>query len=406
MTTTHLPAMPAPETRTRRRRLRVTAVLVIAAVIALALLAFLSGGTDGAGKVADPDSSRRFGSRALAQVLRQQGVDVQVVRSITALESARVDASTSVVVGSFEYLGEAAAQRTTQHALAASRLVLLEPSDLALEDLGIPLSSTARASVRLSAQCTTEVAEPGDRIDAAVTFYRSTSSIDGRGPAMPDGATGCFMDEEGSSAVVVLPAGSSRPETVVLGSIESVTNAKVSEASHAAVGLRTLGATNRLVWYLPDVTDLAVPDASGKYAPTDRAVPEWFVPGVVLLALAFVILAVARGRRLGRIVAEPLPVVVRAVETTEARGRLYRRASDRGRAAGSLRGGTHSRLAARLGLPHHASADAVVGAVARATDRDATEVRAVLYGADPVNDSDLVLLAEQLAQLEENVRGE
>jgi len=44
--------------------------------------------------------------------------------------------------------------------------------------------------------------------------------------------------------------------------------------------------------------------------------------------------------------------------------------------------------------------------VARATDRDATEVRAVLYGADPVNDSDLVLLAEQLAQLEENVRGE
>ncbi len=160
------------------------------------------------------------------------------------------------------------------------------------------------------------------------------------------------------------------------------------------------------MWYVPDVTDLAVPDASGEYVPTDRAVPEWFVPGVVLLALAFVVLAVARGRRLGRIVPEPLPVVVRAVETTEARGRLYRRASDRGRAAGSLRGGTRSRSAARLGLPHHASADAVVGAVARATARDATEVRALLYGADPGNDSDLVLLAEQLAQLEENVRGE
>ena len=58
MTTTHLPAAPAPVTRTRRRRLRMTAVLVIAAVVALALLAFLSGGADGAGKVAaDPDSS-------------------------------------------------------------------------------------------------------------------------------------------------------------------------------------------------------------------------------------------------------------------------------------------------------------------------------------------------------------
>ena len=383
-----------------------TAVLVIAAVVALTLLAFLSGGADGAGKVADPDSSRRSGSRALAQVLRQQGVDVQVVRSITALESARMDASTSVLVGSFDYLGEAAAQRTAQHASRAGRFVLLEPSDLALEDLGIPLASTARASVQLSAQCTSEVAEPDDRIDAAATFYRSTSSIDGDGPAMPGGATGCFAEEDGSSAVVVLPAASSRPETVVLGSIESVTNAKVSEASHAAMGLRAFGATSRLVWYLPDVTDLAVPDASGQYVPTDRAVPEWFTPGVVLLALAFVVLAVARGRRLGRIVAEPLPVVVRAVETTEARGRLYRRASDRGRAAGTLRGGTRSRLAARLGLPHHAGADAIVGAVARATDREATAVRALLYGADPVNDSDLVLLAEQLAQLEENVRGE
>lgn len=406
MTTTHLPAAPAPVTRTRRSRLRVTAVVAIAAVVALALLAFLSAGDDGAGKVADPDSSRRSGSRALAQVLRQQGVDVEVVRSITALESARVDASTSVLVGSFAYLGEAAAQRTAQHASGAGRFVLLEPNDVALEDLGIPLSSTARASVRMSATCTSEVAEPDDRIDAAVTFYRSTSSIDGHGAAMPEGATGCFADEDGSSAVVVLPAGSSRPETVVLGSTEAVINAKVSDASHAAVGLRALGSTSRLVWYLPDVTDLAVPDSSGRYVPSDRAVPEWFVPGVVLLALALVVLAVARGRRLGRIVAEPLPVVVRAVETTEARGRLYRRASDRGRAAGSLRGGTRSRLSARLGLPHHAGADAVVGAAAQATDRDATEVRALLYGADPQNDSDLMLLAEQLAQLEENVRGE
>jgi hypothetical protein len=100
-----------------------------------------------------------------------------------------------------------------------------------------------------------------------------------------------------------------------------------------------------------------------------------------------------------------LPVVVRAVETTEARGRLYRRASDRVRAADGLRGGTRTRLAARLGLPRHSPDDAVVGAVARATDRPPTDIRALLYGAAPVNDSDLVLLAEQLAQLEENVRG-
>jgi hypothetical protein len=133
-------------------------------------------------------------------------------------------------------------------------------------------------------------------------------------------------------------------------------------------------------------------------------VPEWFGPGVLLVAIAFVLFAVARGRRLGRVVAEPLPVVVRAVETTEARGRLYRRASDRERAASSLRAGTRSRLASRLGVPRQANTGVLVAAVARTTGRDPVEVAALLDGPIPQSDTALVLLAEQLAQLEENVR--
>ena len=55
-------------------------------------------------------------------------------------------------------------------------------------------------------------------------------------------------------------------------------------------------------------------------------------------------------RRLGRLVREPLPVVVRAVETTERRGRLYRRAGDRARAAAVLRLAPADRLARRLAV--------------------------------------------------------
>ena len=43
-----------------------------------------------------------------------------------------------------------------------------------------------------------------------------------------------------------------------------------------------------------------------------------------------------RGRRLGPLVVEPLPVVVKAVESTQGRGRLYRRVRDRAHAAGIL----------------------------------------------------------------------
>ncbi|GAA6526113.1 DUF4350 domain-containing protein [Intrasporangium sp. DVR] len=406
--TTQLPASvkaSAPASRRApRRRWGLAALLAVAAIVGVALLALVSSEPGGSGTLADPAGSSRHGSRALAQVLREQGVEVQVVRTIRAFEAASTGPGTTVLVGSFDFLGAAAAERAARHAATARRLVLVEPSDLALGDLGVRLVTSGRGLADLRGQCTSGIVDPDDRLEAVTSFYRSAGSLGGDGPAMPDAATGCFRAEDDAAALVVLPATASMPETVVLGSAEAMTNARVSDASHAAIALRALGGTERLVWYVPDISDLDVPDASGQFRPSDRGVPEWFEPTVLLLVLTFVAFALARGRRLGRIVTEPLPVVVRAVETTEARGRLYRRAGDRPRAASILRAGTRSRVAARLGLPTPASDDAVVEAVARAADRDPAEVRALLHGPAPGNDRDLVLLAEQLAQLEENVR--
>ena len=51
------------------------------------------------------------------------------------------------------------------------------------------------------------------------------------------------------------------------------------------------------------------------------------------LWLVVVLVALWKGRRLGPLVAEQLPVVVRASETVEGRGRLYRSRRARDRAA-------------------------------------------------------------------------
>jgi hypothetical protein len=376
----------------------------VVAVAALLVATRGSAGSAGSGAPADPESPGRGGARAIAQVLRQQGVQVVVVRSIDELEQVPADDSTSIVVGSFDYLGQGAAARTTEYAGSAHRLVLLEPSDLALQDLQVPLEVEAQHPTRSTADCTSPVADPSDRLEAAATFYGA--SADGAaGPGLPSGATGCFAGEAKSAALVILRATTSQPETVVLGSTVSILNATVAEASHAALAIRALGASPRLVWYVPSVSDLQAPGPYGEPSPgDDRGVPEWFGPGVLLVAVVFVLFAVARGRRLGRVVTEPLPVVVRAVETTEARGRLYRRASDRERAANSLRAGTRSRLAGRLGVPRQAPKEILVAATARSTGLDPSSVAAVLDGPVPQSDHALVLLAEQLAHLEESVR--
>jgi hypothetical protein len=405
------PLAPEPPQPRRRRWSRV-ALFTGAAVAAVALLLFAVSGTRAAARALDPDSSGSNGTRALAEVLRSQGVRVDVVRTIDEFEATAVDPSTTVVVGDPAYLGAGAAERTTAHAAGARRLVVVEPDDISLQDLDLLLHVTGGSTTDLRAGCTTDLADPSDVVSAPATLYAA-------GDPAPAGLASCYAPapaasgasgsdgtgDETGAAVVVLPAAGTTPETVVLGSGAALTNARITDGAQAALALRTLGAVDRLVWYVPDVSDLAAAGPGGQ--PVDnpnRGVPEWFGPGVLLVGLVVVAYALARGRRLGRLVAEPLPVVVRAVETTEARGRLYHRASDRPLAARTLRAGTRTRLVARLGLPPGSSDAGLVAAVARSTGLPPTDVEALLDGPDPDTDRDLLLLAQRLADLEESVR--
>jgi len=130
---------------------------------------------------------------------------------------------------------------------------------------------------------------------------------------------------------------------------------------------------------------------------------------VLQLVIAVGVIAIWRGRRMGRLVVEALPVVVRQAETVAGRARLYRRARSFDTAAEALRSGTRDRLARRLGFSAGVSHDALVDAItARLHDagsgrRDAGRVNALLYGPTPADDHALVELAQQLTALEQEV---
>jgi uncharacterized membrane protein YgcG len=470
-------AIPPKAPRSRRRTAVRVLVLVLAAVVAVWALAAVVAGPARSGLPLDPDDPGHAGARAAAEVLRRQGVEVSVVRSIGDLErtldSGDTRAAWTVVLTDATYLGQGAAERLTLAVEQTHRFVVVEPDDVELGDLGLPLTVTDRGRTHLSAGCRSGVADPTDRLETSWSSYgllhgaagtvrsdRADNPADPTDPANPTdpaypndpadpeapqppvlsrsaaGATVCFptpdaatgsgqasgSDGSGntsegsgsapggtgaqrSGALVVLPSEGRAPETVVLGAAGAVSNGQVLDASHAALTLRTLGPTEHLLWYVPGVSDLDAPDSSGNHV-TDpgRGVPGWLTPGALLLAAAVVAFALARGRRLGRLVVEPLPVVVRAVETTEARGRLYHRAADRPLAARALRAGTRTRLADRLGLPRSTPVVALVDAAARASGLPRSDVELALDGPDPTTDRDLLLLAQRLADLEESVR--
>jgi hypothetical protein len=168
------------------------------------------------------------------------------------------------------------------------------------------------------------------------------------------------------------------------------------------VALRLLGQDEQLVWYVPSLDDLVGDDGVGLWS----MLPRWVTPGLALGAVVMFTVILWRARRLGRLAVEPLPVVVRAVETTRSLGRLYRRSGDRGHAAESLRRAARTRLAERLRLGSTASPDTIVREVARRSGRTEAAVAALLgpAGDVPSTDRDLINLASRLAELDREVR--
>ena len=184
---------------------------------------------------------------------------------------------------------------------------------------------------------------------------------------------GCFFGEHG--ALLAQP----EEGLLLLGGSAILRNDEVLRADNAAVALRLLGQHERLVWYVPDFADLD----SAEAVSLATLLPDWLRPGLWLAALAMVAVLLWRGRRLGPLATEPLPVVVKAIETTRSRGRLYRKADDRAHAAAALRDGRAAPLAEHLRLPAGAAPETLVRDVARHVGRPVAEIGGLLHPAAP-----------------------
>ncbi len=373
-----------PAATGRWRRHRSTLLVVAGLVLGVAVVLALGGGSASTIPL-DPANKAPDGAQALARVLDDQGVEVEVVRSADALDDADVDAGTTVLVTSTENLGPSTVDRllaTTDEA----QLVLAVPGPAVTDALGAEAGGPSSSDDPRPAECV------GSDLVALLEGLEVRTDQGAEYPA----PAGCFYGDNG--ALVAKPADG----VVLLGAVDVLRNGAILEADNAAVALRLLGQHDRLVWYVPDVADLAADDA----VTLSSLLPDWLRPGLWLAALAMLALVLWRGRRLGALATEPLPVVVRAIETTRSRGRLYRHADDRAHAAATLRAAGRAAAADRLRLPAGHDPDGLVRDVARHVDRPVVEVAHLLHpdAPAPTNDQDLIALATALAELDREVR--
>jgi len=186
----------------------------------------------------------------------------------------------------------------------------------------------------------------------------------------------------------------------VAGTGSALTNQYLGSDGNAALSMNLLG-TSRVIWLVPGPPKLAAPTHGGRSVGSLIPGPVYAV--VIQLGIVVLLTALWRMRRLGPLVPEPLPAVVRACETVEGHGRLYRSRRARDRVAATLRSAALGRITARLGLPRGTQPQATCDELASRTGRGADEIQAILFGPVPPDDAALVRLATDLDVLEGQV---
>ena len=371
-------------TPTVRRAVRRSLYWAIA-VAGLLVLGAITIGFNGATRVAErwgANESAPAGSRAVVEVLRDQGVEVVVTGQLDDTLAALEAPGTTLFVG--DVRGILDAEQWPQLLGVAEHLVLAEPSQSALDALRIdaltagPLSDSGDP-LELPAEC---------RVPAAVRA--ETIRADGIGYSTISGEI-CFDAGETGAGLVQLEVDGR--QVTVLGAGTVLQNGEITRAGNAALALGVLGEHATLVWYQPTPADLTSPSLS-------ELTPDWVNPIAWLAVLVGLAAAFWRGRRFGPVVIENLPVVVKTTETMEGRARLYAREGSRLRALDALRVGTLRRIAEGLALGRAAGVDDIVTAVAGITGRDTAALRALLMEIEPSNDRELVELSDRLLELE------
>lgn len=331
------------------------------------------------------------GTRAMAQVLRDQGVDVHEATSVAAAEQLLRKGDATLVVVDDAWLSQ---DQVVQLASLAKRTVLVDPAQGVLDQLLPGIRADGSQYVGNSAspgeQCSAPAAHAAGNINIHYASFRLTTS-DAKHSL-------CFLDDHHERAFL---AQDRTGRVTAVTSIDFVINYQLPQAGNAALGFWLTGSQPNLVWLLPE-------PPSGSTQSTPEANPAKIIPPwamtifwVLLVSVAF--LALWRIRGFGRPVGEPLPVIALHNETLDGRGSLYRKSRDYDHAVAGLRAGFAHRIAPRVGLLPSDNLDTTVQAIASYTGVSDLLVRELLAGPGPQTQDDFVQFTKNLTALEQKV---
>jgi hypothetical protein len=358
-----------------------------ALVLGLLLVVVLGGRRAEEGDPLDPDSPGPLGTKGLVEVLRAVGGRV-------AVSADTPGAGTDTALLLSDNLTLDRREALLDWVRQGGTLVVADPDSpvTAVEQIGT--TQIGLLDAQLERRCAVAALRDVGRVSAPGGRVFEVPPARG-GPPEGARARGCFPRNDGAW-LLVQPLGSGN--VVRLGGASVLVNQELGEADNAVLLASLLAPT------AGTAVQVLRPPLPGEGA---ASLGDLVAPRVRLalwqLAVAFLLLALWRARRLGRPVAEPQPVQIPGAELVAAVGNLLQRARGRGQAAGLLTDDLRRSLAERLGLPASAPADRVADTVAERTGIPRERVLHALTSTTPRDEAELVALGQAVDRIRREV---
>ena len=382
------PVTDQPPPRPRRVWLRWTIGVIVTALAVVGMLVALSlQGSDGGSN--DPRNFGSTGMAGMAAIVEDEGVNITI--STSAQAPAIEPDSTVALTGPFL----SRAQFTALLAQGPDRVVLIGYNQSKLAGLGFDLNKSFPAgTAEREPACEQPIAQAAGSIVVEGSLGYSPDELETRL------THACYPSQSGNGYdLLEYEVDGVTVDLVASGLQNGQIRTEGGEVrGNAALGMRLLGEHANLSWWV-----VADQPAAGNDAPpvVPSLIPSRFTLTLLASLPLLIIVCVWRGRRLGPILTERLPVVVPASETVEGHGRLYHRLKAYGTAAGHLRQGTLRRLARRFGV---SDPDALVAIVSDRSSLPPATVADALTGPPPATEPELWQLKKTLARIEQEAR--
>ncbi len=386
----------------------VKAVGAMVFVLAMALVVLLLVRARPASEPYDPRSGQPDGARGLVLTLQDAGADVDSTREVPLPD--RVASERILILE--DRLDDEQRNAVLDFVEAGGVVVVADPSSSLhggsdVDGGAIPVSGSSLAPERRDAAAERNVS-PGRCTIAALGELRGVFVPSGVlfpvGPTEPQ----CFTDAPGAanhSFVIVREFGAGL--IVGLGDNDAFVNRSLRRSDNAGVMVSLLVPTRDtdVAFVTGRGASPTVSDVGGGDDTLRDLVPTWAWMSLVLGAVAFVVFAVSRSAREGRIVSEPVAAPIAGSELVSATGNLMQRAGHASRAGWLLMSRLHRDLCQAHGVDVNAPLADLDRAVAERSGVPPGETEHLLRRTASDNAS-LVSLTGSIDQMRQQVFGD